>query len=85
MGTSQLGAFGENVAYAGLKMSYRMDGPLMEVRENVPYDVTQLLAEIGGNLGLLLGISALSIFDLMESLWLNRKVHALSPATISKS
>ena len=41
---------------------------LQVIKDSVSYDLQSLIGEVGGTLGLLLGLSFLSIFDLLEHL-----------------
>ena len=65
--------FGHSAAVNSSKLSIQFPNPYVQViKDSHSYDMQSLIGEVGGTLGLLLGLSFISVFDLFESIldWL---------------
>ena len=65
--------YGDSVASNSSRLSIQFPNPYVQViKDSYSYDMQSLIGEVGGTLGLLLGLSFISVFDLIESIldWL---------------
>ena len=62
-------AYGHGTGLNTSKLNIQFPNPYVQViKDSYNYDMQSLIGEVGGTLGLLLGLSFISVFDLIESI-----------------